>query len=903
MRRGHLGDRDWEVHKFGAHSLANLPLYERAGGLVLDYFERQDSNSSVVVVANAMDGVEQCLAAFLNSSLEMHKALHKLDEAADIQRDVLRGLERPEVTDEVEQTISADVDAIKGVVNGVAYLRAVPQELITMVNEVGHKWSALTLHAMLRSKAAPSMMIDAHSIITVADPGKNSEEQNWDPDHESPTMEVRPKWRDTSERLATWWHAALSRDETMLDAPRIVVVAGSTARDGQGAPATLGAGGSDLTASLLGRVLGARRLFIWKGQDGIFTADPSRVPEAFPIDELEYDEAMEMFCFGHPVMHPSALAPCQEADMQVEVRNVYNGAGTIINCRMVRSSPDHPSPDRSAVDPQINIPTTPLDETGQATSSSPVVHHGQGLAGCKAVTSIDEVALISVEGPTLGPASDVADRFLAALSGRNIRVLMLSQASSDCTLCVAVPRAQCAVAVSALRAAFQLELRRSQNSISVTSGMSITAIFQNGMAWRPGVSAVLMRAMAAAGISIRAIAQGSSERQVSVVVDPGQGAIALRAAHQAYSLSGRGVAVALLGSTGRVGTALTKQLKQQAKRLRGEVDLKVVAAGDKRGLALDETGRGLQLQRLEEEVKGADGMDLDKVAAHLLADGNPHRIVIDCTDSDKVADRYAEWLASGIHVITSSTLAGGGPLERYEECLAAAKIGCSQLRMGPSVGAGTGLLKHLSDMLWHGADITKVEAVLSGSLSFVFETCSPDVTFASALETAIQRGYTAVDPRADLSGLDTARRLLSVARHLSLPLQLSDIALHKPLTPERLQDWECPSNREEAGAGFMAEMKDSDFAWIDDLVREAAEEDEVLRYVAILQLQPTPVASVELRRYPKSHDLACCGTTDHVAAIYSSRLKDPMVLQGAGIGEELVAAGLSSELLRLLAEI
>lgn len=191
------------MHKFGAHSLANLPLYERAGGLVLDYFERQDSNSSVVVVANAMDGVEQCLAAFLNSSLEMHKALHKLDEAADIQRDVLRGLERPEVTDEVEQTISADVDAIKGVVNGVAYLRAVPQELITMVNEVGHKWSALTLHAMLRSKAAPSMMIDAHSIITVADPGKNSEEQNWDPDHESPTMEVRPKWRDTSERLAT----------------------------------------------------------------------------------------------------------------------------------------------------------------------------------------------------------------------------------------------------------------------------------------------------------------------------------------------------------------------------------------------------------------------------------------------------------------------------------------------------------------------------------------------------------------------------------------------------------------------------------------------------------------------------------------------------------------------------
>jgi aspartokinase/homoserine dehydrogenase 1 len=646
------------------------------------------------------------------------------------------------------------------------------------------------------------------------------------------------------------WPSSTERLEGLLDpAAQTLVITGYIASDPAGIQTTLGRNGSDFSASIFAALLGASEIQIWTDVDGVLSADPRRVPDAQIIGALSYNEAMELAYFGAKVIHPQTMAPAVGRDIPIWIRNTFapEKPGTLI-CA-------HPS------------------------AEQPV----------KGITSIENVALVNLEGAGMIGVPGTAHRLFGALREEDISVILISQGSSEHSICCAIPAAQAARATTVLARAFARELADGQiQSVDVTGDLAILAVVGDGMAGIPGVAGKVFSSLGAANVNVRAIAQGASERNISVVVDGKHATRALRAVHAGFYLSPHTLSIGVIGP-GTVGKVLLDQLASQRERLASQfnIDLRVRAIMGSKTMKLAETSIVLDSWR-EQITQGAVAADFDRFFAHVKVEHLPHTVIIDCTANQDVANRYHDWLAAGVHIITPNKKANSGALDYYQSLKTARRASGAHYLYEATVGAGLPVIQTLRDLRETGDDINSIEGIFSGTLAYLFNVYDGATPFSAIVQDAKERGYTEPDPRDDLSGTDVARKLIILGREMGLKLELADVRVES-LVPGDLAHG---SSQE-----FMAQLPRYD-AQMAQRYQAARERGRVLRYVG--RVTAAGEATVGLVELESKHAFSNIALTDNVVRYSTSRYCDnPLIIQGPGAGPAVTAGGVFADLLRL----
>ncbi len=719
-----------------------------------------------------------------------------------------------------------DADDVRDVLKAIALVRAAPVRSRDVVAGYGEIWSARMLAAVLEQSDPKrgGTWVDARKVITV----RHTEL--------GPTV----LWDESRSRFA---------DEVPGDFSGIAVFTGFIASDEAGLQTTLGRNGSDFSAAIFAALADAAELSIWTDVDGVMSADPRRVPEARVIDRLTYNEAMELAYFGAKVIHPQTLGPVVERGIPVTIRNSHN--------------PTHP---------------------GSVISTASAREDG-----IKGITAIGGMALVNVEGSGMIGVPGTADRMFAALKDAGVSVTLISQASSEHSICIAVPGGVAERARDVISAAFAEELATGQlQKVDVSPAQSIVAVVGDGMEGTPGIAARFFGTLGRAGINVRAIAQGSSERNISAVVDADEATRALRAAHSGFYLSSKTISVGLIGP-GVVGGTLLDQVRRRADRLIEEfnLDIRVRAIARSKSMLLGDRRIDLATWRDRFDAE-AEAIDWERFEAHVNPDHLPHAVIIDCTASADVAARYGGWLRRGIHVITPNKKALSDSYAYYKELMADSKQGSAHYLYETTVGAALPVITTLRDLVDTGDSIHTIEGIFSGTLAYLFNVYDGSVPFSEIVRAAKESGYTEPDPRDDLSGMDVARKLTILARENNIPLEIGEFPVEN-LVPENL--------REVSVDEFLDRLSEID-ADLQQRFEKARGANRRLRYVA--RLSADGEASVGLVEVDAVHPFANINLTDNIVQFQTARYSaNPLVIQGPGAGPEVTAGGVFGDLLRL----
>jgi aspartokinase/homoserine dehydrogenase 1 len=722
------------------------------------------------------------------------------------------------------ETIEADFREIEEVLRGVWIARLQSEPIAEFVSGHGELWSAQFLNALLEQRGCPSDWLDAREVLVV----------------EADARGVAIDWEVSRERLRKWLTGR---------APDPLVVTGFVASTREGVATTLKRNGSDYSASIFAALLEATSVTIWTDVDGVLSADPRRVPDALVVPALSYQEAAELAYFGAKVIHPNTMSPVIADGIPVHIKNTFNpeAAGTTISAE---------SPAATAV---------------------------------KGFATVEGMTLVNVEGTGMVGVPGIANKLFGALRAEGVSVVLISQGSSEHSICFAVPGTQGELAKRTVEEAFMSEMKRGQiQTVGLTEGCCILAAVGDGMVDAPGIAGKFFTALGRAGVSVRAIAQGSSERNISAVIDEREATRALRNVHSAFYLSHQTLSVGVVG-TGLIGGTFLDQLNARLEELcrRRSIDVRVRGVMRSRRMLLAERTVDLNNWKQDLNDKGTDA-DIERFTEHILAEHLPHAVLIDATSDAGVAARYAEWLGRGINVITPNKKGNTGTFEQYRAVRKAARTRGRYFLYETNVGAGLPVIHTLRDLLDTGDEILKIEGVLSGTLSYIFNTFDGAKPFSEVVREAHARGYTEPDPREDLSGMDVARKLVILAREMGLELELEDVEVES-LVPEDLRS----SSVEE----YFERLSKHDAA-VAARLDAARSRGEVLRYVGTIE--PGGGVSASLRPYPVAHPFASLSESDNVVSFRTERYNtQPMIVRGPGAGPAVTAAGVFADLLRL----
>lgn len=816
-----------------------MALYvHKFGGTSLETAERYQRAADLVmadearqlVVVSAMAGVTDALIDLCGLARDGSSfAAERLDGLMERHAAAARAL----LDDPAALLAALDRDRrdLADVLHATRLLRTTSEQTVEFIAGHGEVWSARLLAALLAEKGCPARFVDARDVLLI-ERGALGPEVLWD--------------------------QSRARADEHLTGDEALVVTGFVCSLEDGTPTSLGRNGSDFSASIFARLCGADRITIWTDVDGVLTADPRKVPEAVVTPDLTYAEALELAYFGARVLHPQTIGPAKRAGIPIHIKNAL--------------APD--------------LPGTRIGARGDPKADTDVEHAVRGFA------TIDDVALVNVEGTGMIGVPGVSERVFASLHAANINVVLIAQASSEHSICFAVRAADGERARVCVRDAFAGEIAHNKiEDVSLSPRCAILAAVGDDMARSPGVSAKLTGALGRAGVNIRAMAQGVSERNISVVVDQNDAEKGLRAAHAGFYLSEQTLSVGLVGP-GLIGSALLDQLHRQAAWLHEHyrIDVRVRGILSSKKMLLNEGA--IDLASWRDAFADAEPADLERFSEHLEAAHLPHSVVIDCTASN-LDGAYERWLRAGTHVLSPNKLPNAGPIARYRTLRRYAKQHRAHWFYEATVGAGLPVIKTLRDLVQTGDEVHRIEGVLSGTLSYLFNSITPETRWSDAVKQAKERGFTEPDPRDDLSGMDVARKVVILAREIGLTLDVSDLPVES-LVPAALRD---AASVDEFLAGLPAH---------DDEMRarlaEAEEQGEVLRYVGVVE--PAGGARVELRRYPRTHAFAGLTGSDNIIAFTTARYAEqPLIVQGPGAGPEVTAAGVFADLLRLSAHL
>ncbi|MBN2213022.1 MAG: bifunctional aspartate kinase/homoserine dehydrogenase I [Bacteroidales bacterium] len=632
---------------------------------------------------------------------------------------------------------------------------------------------------------------------------------------------------------------------------KTVLIPGFIASNDRNEATTLGRGGSDYTASVFAAAIDAERLEIWTDVDGFMTADPKKVRKAFAIESLSYAEAIELSHFGAEVIYTPTIQPVYQKNIGIIIKNTLNpqAKGTTI------TQVDRGKPDRLI----------------------------------KGISSIDDINLVTLQGSGMVGVTDITGRLFNVLSHNNINIVLITQGSSEYAVTFAISPRDTQMAVEILETEFEPEIKlRKELNILIEKELSVIAIVGERMKNTPGIAANLFSSLGRNGISAIAIAQGSSELNISVVIKKESLKKALNVIHEGFFLSHIKELHLYLMGIGTVGSSLLKQIQNQKAQLLKDHNLNINVIGISNSRKMLMAQDGIDLKNYSELLeKQGERADMDLFVQKMRYLNYRNSVFIDCTASEKIAATYKDIMDSFISVVTANKIACSSAYQLYKTLKLTAQDRKVKFMYETNVGAGLPIISTLNDLVRSGDKIISLEAVLSGTLNFILNVLDENNKLSNAVKLAQEKGYSEPDPRIDLSGTDVLRKLLILAREAAYPLEKDDIKINAFLPPELFKG---PID------DFWLNIRKHDGEF-ENRRKETESRHRKLRYVALLDKGK---ASIGLQEVDSDHPAYNLDDSNNIIVIRTERYREqPMVIRGYGAGSEVTAAGVFAEIIRV----
>ena len=813
------------ILKFGGSSLSTPAAVRAAADIVLDVRRREP----VIVVVSAFQNVTNQLLDAANRAERSDTTFQKIfDELARRHRAAVATLVGPGRT-RARIAVDGLLDELSSTLQGVHLLRHCPRRAFDMTASFGERLSASIVAAHL-NRRYPSAFVDARTFLVTDDQFTTA---NVD------FKRTNPRARRLFARLFRQHHGRI-----------VPVVTGFIGATVDGQTTTVGRNGSDYSAAIVGAAVGASSIEIWTDVDGVLSADPRVVSSAFVVPRITYEEAMELSYFGAKVLHSASIAPAVAKKIPILIKNTFKrrAPGTVIGSRAGTDG-------------------------------------GRPATG---ITSVGDLSLLTLRGPGMVGVPGVAERLFRALASRGISVVLISQASSEHTICFGVHSVDVTRAMAAIDQEFRFEIAEDLMRVDRKDDQAIVAVVGEGMIGRPGIAGKVFDSLGRQQINISAIAQGASERNISCVIDAPQQSRALNAIHQAFFESRTRLALVFIG-VGNVGSAVLRQLHQQRGYLRSRgFDVDVVAIANSKRVALNR--HGIDLGRWSDALhEASEKMDAERLAHTVAAMDLTNAALVDCTAGPAIVDAYPSFIDANLHIVTPNKWANALPWKRYAALMALLESRQKHFLFEANVGAGLPIVSTLRDLIASGDEIDRIDGILSGTLSYLFNSFDGTSPFSGLVAEAHRSGFTEPDPRDDLSGTDVARKLLILARLTGHRMDLRDVQVDS-LVPR-------PLSRGPYSDAFLAAYARYDRQMADRFAA-AARRGNVLRYVGTLE---EGRARAGLKEFPRNHPVAAATGSDNVIAFTTKRYsRTPLVVQGPGAGADVTAMGVFSDILKLL---
>ncbi len=813
------------VFKFGGTSVGDARNMTRVAEIIAQQL-KSDKTEQLAVVVSAMTGVTDEL-------IRMSRMAAARDTSYSDAFNKLRSRHHQTIRDlqltadkALNDRLEKMFSDIHDTLHGVFLVGELSARTLDFISAHGELLSAPIVSALFRKRGMKSGSVDARTLV------RTNEQYG----------AALVNFAVTNKQIKDYFKASKNTIE---------VVTGFVASTEKNETTTLGRGGSDYTAAIFGAALKAREIQIWTDVDGVLTADPRKVRKAFPVPTMTYEEAMEMSHFGAKVIHPPTIQPALEKGIPLRIKNTFNPAaeGTFVS----------------------------------------VKSNGAGYL-IKGISSIDDISLLTLQGSGMVGVAGISARLFGALYAAKINVILITQGSSEHTISFAVKPSDASTARIAIEEAFQLEMQNHLiEPLRVENNLSCIAVIGENMKNTPGVSGRLFQALGRNGVSVVATAQGSSELNISTVIHKADLMKSLNALHQSFFLSDVKTLSVFLVGAGLIGNTLLQQIEKHRAHLRASRKLELVICGIANSRKMIFNADGISVKKYKDLLeKEGKAMHIEAFVHHMHNMNLPQSVFVDCTSSHDVAKFYAEILNNSISVVTPNKVGNASSYKDYRAVREAATRRNVSFLYETNVGAGLPVISTLSDLLNSGDRIISIEAVLSGTLSYIFNTFGEGKKFSDIVKQAKELGYTEPDPRDDLRGTDVARKLLILARETGLELELKDIQVEQILPG--------PCLKAKTVDDFMKELvKQDDF--FTQRMMKAASKGKKLRFIAKLEKGK---ATVSLQEVDEQHPFYNLSGSDNIISFRTDRYNQrPLVVKGPGAGAEVTAAGVFAQIISI----
>ncbi|KAA3625177.1 MAG: bifunctional aspartate kinase/homoserine dehydrogenase I [Flavobacterium sp.] len=726
---------------------------------------------------------------------------------------------------EAKDEINRWLNELKEIYHGIFLINEFSTKTRDKVLSFGELLSAFIISNRLKSELDNTALKDSRELIVTDSSYTNARVIN-----DTTTQNIRSYFKNST--------------------ARVTLMPGFVSRSTQGETTTLGRGGSDFTAALLAAALNASVLEIWTDVSGMYTANPKLVKQAFPIAEISYHEAMELSHFGAKVLYPPTIRPVLDLNIPILIKNTFESEaeGTLIN------------------------------QSGKL-DFGPV----------KGISHLPNISLITLEGSGMVGIPGISKRLFEALANEKINIVLITQASSEHSICIAVQSGDANRAELAINNEFLFEISLGKvNEAMVEHGHAIIAVIGDNMKNHQGISGKMFSSLGKNNVNIRAIAQGASERNISAVIQARDVKKALNTLHNRFFEKQRRTLNLFVVGTGNVGKRLLDQIAKQREHLHDQLylNVKVVGLSNSRTMIFDEGG--IDLENWEQLLSEGNKKDEENWFNSIKELNLQNSIFVDITANEEVANSYSNYLRESISIIACNKIACSSQYAQYEQLKYLARKYNASFLFETNVGAGLPVINTLNNLVNSGDRITSIEAVLSGSLNFVFNNFNAETTFLDIVRKAGEEGYTEPDPRIDLSGVDVARKILILARESGYAIDMEDIENISFLPDASLQ------------AGSVDQFYDSlkeEEAHFQKLYKDAADSGNRLKYVAEFR---EGAAKVGLQQIARDHPFYNLDGKDNIVLFYTERYSDqPLIIKGAGAGAEVTASGLFGDIISL----